>query len=83
VADAVKYATIFDAPTARAVNLERAFQSALGGGCQTALGVQATADALYFFHENIGVRSLPLSTDDFNAPAATAARVLKQLGLIL
>jgi hydroxymethylbilane synthase len=83
VADAVKYATIFDAPTARAVNLERAFQLALGGGCQTALGVQATADALYFFHENIGVRSLPLSTDDFNAPAATAARVLKQLGLIL
>ena len=83
VADAAKYATIFDAPTARAVNLERAFQSALGGGCQTALGVHATADALYFFHENIGVRSLPLSTDDFNAPAATAARVLKQLGLIL
>lgn len=83
VADAAKYATIFDAPTARAVNLERAFQLALGGGCQTALGVHATADALYFFHENIGVRSLPLSTDDFNAPAATAARVLKQLGLIL
>ena len=83
VADAAKYATIFDAPTARAVNLERAFQLALGGGCQTALGVHATADALYFFHENIGVRSLPLSTDDFTAPAATAARVLKQLGLIL
>jgi hydroxymethylbilane synthase len=83
VADAAKYATIFDAPTARAVNLERAFQLALGGGCQTALGVHTTADALYFFHEKIGVRSLPLSTDDFNAPAATAARVLKQLGLIL
>jgi hydroxymethylbilane synthase len=83
VADAAKYATIFDAPTARAVNLERAFQLALGGGCQTALGAHATADALYFFHENIGVRSLPLSTDDFTAPAATAARVLKQLGLIL
>ena len=83
VADAAKYAKIFDAPTARAVNLERAFQSALGGGCQTALGVHATADALYFFHENIGGRSLPLSSDDLNAPAATAARVLTQLGLIL
>ena len=83
VADAAKYATIFDAPTARAVNLERAFQSALGGGCQTALGVHTTADALYFFHENIGGRSLPLSSDDLNAPAATAARVLTQLGLIL
>jgi hydroxymethylbilane synthase len=83
VADAAKYATIFDAPTARAVNLERAFQLALGGGCQTALGVHATADALYFFHENIGGRSLPLSSDDLNAPAATAARVLTQLGLIL
>jgi hydroxymethylbilane synthase len=83
VADAAEYATIFDAPTARAVNLERAFQSALGGGCQTALGVHTTADALYFFHENIGGRSLPLSSDDLNAPAATAARVLTQLGLIL
>jgi len=82
-ADVAKFAGVFDAPTARAVNLERAFQAALAGGCQTALGVHATADTLYLFHENIGGRSLPLSSDDLNAPAATAARVLKQLGLIL
>jgi hydroxymethylbilane synthase len=82
VADAAKYATMFDAPTARAVNMERAFQLALGGGCQTALGVHATADALFFFHERIGLRRFPLTPDDLNAPAATAARVLTPLGLI-
>lgn len=82
-ADVAKFAGVFDAPTARAVNLERAFQALLAGGCQTALGVHATADTLYLFHENIGGRSLPLSSDDLNAPAATAARVLTQLGLIL
>ena len=82
-ADVAKFAGVFDAPTARAVNLERAFQALLAGGCQTALGVHATADTLYLFHENIGGRSLPLSSDDLNAPAATAARVLTQLGLFL
>jgi hydroxymethylbilane synthase len=82
-ADVAKFAAVFDAPTARAVNLERAFQALLAGGCQTALGVHATADTLYLFHEDIGGRSLPISSDDLNAPAATAARVLTQLGLIL
>jgi hydroxymethylbilane synthase len=82
VADVPKYAPLFDAATSRAVTLERAFQSALGGGCHTAFAAHATVDTLYLFHENVGVRSLPLSADDFDAPAATAARVLKQLGLL-
>ncbi len=82
-ADAAKFAAVFDAATARALNVERAFQAALDGGCQTALGVHATSDTLYLFHENIGVRSLPLTPADIHAPAATAARVLKPLGLIL
>jgi hydroxymethylbilane synthase len=82
VADVPKYAPLFDAAASRAVTLERAFQSALGGGCHTAFAAHATVDTLYLFHENVGVRSLPLSADDFDAPAATAARVLKQLGLL-
>jgi hydroxymethylbilane synthase len=61
--------------------LERAFQSALGGGCHTAFGVHATADTLYFFHEKTGLRSLPLTPDDLAGPTATAVRVLKLLGL--
>jgi hydroxymethylbilane synthase len=80
-ADAAKFAAVFDAPTARAVTLERAFQSALGGGCHTAFAAHATADTLYLFHENTGVHRLPLSDADFAAPVATAARILKQLGL--
>ena len=48
------FAAIFDAATARAVDLERAFQAALGGGCHTAFAAHVTGDTLYFFHENIG-----------------------------
>jgi hydroxymethylbilane synthase len=81
-ADVAKYAAHFDAATARVITLERAFQAALGGGCHTAFAAHATGDTLYLFHENIGVRSLPLATADFDAPVATAARLLQTLGLL-
>ncbi|MCX6956405.1 MAG: hydroxymethylbilane synthase [Verrucomicrobia bacterium] len=81
-ADAAKYAAVFDAPTARNVTLERAFQTALGGGCHTAFAAHVTGDTLYLFHENTGVRRQALTPADFVAPAATAARVLKQFGLL-
>jgi len=80
-ADSAKFAKVFDVATAVQLALERAFQSALGGGCHTAFGVHATADTLYFFHEKTGLRSLPLTPDDLAGPAATAVRVLKSLGL--
>lgn len=80
-ADAVKFASAFDATTARAVEVERAFQTALGVGCHTAFGAHATADTLYFFHEQVGLRSFPLTTADFAAPTEYARRILQQLGL--
>jgi hydroxymethylbilane synthase len=76
-----EFAQVFDAATAVQLALERAFQSALGGGCHTAFGVHATTDTLYFFHEKTGLRSLALTADDHVTPAATAARVLQSLGL--
>jgi hydroxymethylbilane synthase len=79
--DAAKFAAIFDAPTMRAVTLERAFQAALGGGCHTAFGAHATADMLYFFHENVGLKSTPLTAADFAEPTETATRVLREFGL--
>jgi len=79
--DAALLAPTLDATTARAVNLERALQAALGGGCQMAFGAHATADSLYFFHEKTGNRAFPLQPDDFLDPEKTAARVLGQLGL--
>ena len=82
VADVARYAAHFDAATSRVVTLERAFQAALGGGCHTAFAAHATVDTLYLFHENIGVRTLPLAAADFDAPVATAARMLQQLGLL-
>jgi hydroxymethylbilane synthase len=79
--DAAKFAAIFDAATMRTVTLERAFQTALGGGCHTAFAAHATADKLYLFHESIGVKSVPLTAGDFAAPSDTAARVLKEFRL--
>lgn len=81
-ADAVKFAGNFDARTARMVDLERAFQTALGGGCHTAFAAHATEDVLYFFHEKTGLQRLPLVPADFAAPTAMAARVLKEMGLL-
>jgi hydroxymethylbilane synthase len=79
-ADAALLAATLDAPTARSVNLERAIQAAIGGGCQMAFGALATDDQIHFYHEKTGRRTLPLSPDDFRQPAITAARILKELG---
>lgn len=80
-AKATLLAATLDASTAKNVRLERALQTALGAGCQIAFGAHATNDQLYFFHERTGSRTLPLSPDDFLKPEATAARVLRELGL--
>jgi hydroxymethylbilane synthase len=80
--DAAKFAAVFDAATARSVNVERAFQNALGGGCHTAFAAHVANERLYLFHETIGLQSLALTSADFAAPIETAARVLKQLGLL-
>lgn len=79
-ADAPLLAATLDAPTARSVNLERAVQAAIGGGCQMAFGAVATDDQLHFFHEKTGRRSLPLASDDFRQPEITARRILQELG---
>lgn len=79
--DEARFAPALDAVTARCVNLERAFQAQLGAGCQIAFAAHATADRLYFCHEKTGIRTLPLAAADFADPAATAARVLRELGL--
>ncbi len=78
--DAAKFDAHFDAVTARNVTLERAFQSALGGGCHTAFAAHASNDTLWFFHEEIGLRSLPLSDIEIDAPVETARVVLKHFG---
>jgi hydroxymethylbilane synthase len=80
-ADAAKFSNLFDAATARAVSVERALQSALGGGCHTAFGAHACASTLYFFHEQTGIRALALGPADYERPEAAAARILSELGL--
>jgi hydroxymethylbilane synthase len=81
-ADAATFAPVFDAPTARAVTVERAFQNALGGGCHTAFAAHVEGDALHLFHENLGVHSMQLAAADFAAPAETALRILRSLKLL-
>ncbi len=80
--DAAKFAAVFDAATARAVTLERAFQAALGGGCHTAFAAHVVGDHLYLFHENLGIESMALTAGDFIDPTATALRILRGVKLI-
>jgi len=69
--------------TKAAVDLERAFQAKLEGGCQTALGVHVSADSLWFFHEEIGLRSFPLTEDELSSPEMTAEISLKRMGFAI
>lgn len=80
VADAERLGAVLDRRTARAVTLERAFQRALGGGCQTAFAAHVTADTLWFYHHEIGLRSLPLSDAEIDAPDQTARAMLEHFG---
>ena len=78
--DAERLRAVLDSRTYRAVSLERAFQTALGGGCQTAFAAHVTADTLWFYHHEIGLRSLPLSDEEIDAPADTARTLLRHFG---
>jgi hydroxymethylbilane synthase len=80
-ADAAQFAGLFDAATERSVSVERALQSALGGGCHTSFGAHASASTLHFFHERTGIRSLALGPADFERPDSAAVRILNELGL--
>lgn len=79
--DAPALAPALDAATARQLGLERALQGRLGGGCQLAFAAHAAGDTLYFFHEQTGPRSLPLTPDDYDRPAAAVERILPALGM--
>jgi hydroxymethylbilane synthase len=80
-ADGAQFAGVLDAPTGRGLALERAIQSALGAGCHTALGVYATEGMLYLFHEDVGLKKVPVTAKDFADPPGAAARILGGLGL--
>ncbi len=82
-AEAATFAAVLDARTFRVVTLERAFQRALGGGCQTAFAAHATADTLYFYHHEIGLRTLPLTPQEIDSPETTARQILKHFGFQL
>lgn len=81
-ADAAKFAAVFDAAAMRAVTMERAFQTALGGGCHTAFAAHVSGDDLHVFHETGGARCIRLAPEDFAAPAETAGRWLRSWGLL-
>ncbi|MBT5900946.1 MAG: hydroxymethylbilane synthase [Opitutaceae bacterium] len=78
-----KFKNILDLETGIAVTLERAFQGRLGGGCHTALGVHVAADTLWFYHDQIGLRSFPLTENDLNNPENFAKKELNRMGFAI
>jgi hydroxymethylbilane synthase len=79
--DTAQFESVLDHATARGLGLERAVQRALGAGCHTALGVYATAQTLYLFHETVGFKTVALADKDFAFPAEAAIRILGLVGL--
>jgi len=68
-------------PSHEASAVKPRIRRALGGGCHTAFGAHVAGDTLHFFHEQTGLRSLPIAPADLAEPAAAAARILRELGL--
>jgi hydroxymethylbilane synthase len=56
-ADLPKFKNLFCETTKRAVSLERAFLSKLGGGCQTPVGAHYTDGVFHIFHPETGYTS--------------------------
>jgi hydroxymethylbilane synthase len=78
--DATRFAAALDRTTGERLDLERALQGRVGGGCQLAFAAHATAGTLYFFHEKTGQRSARLSPDDFAQPKLAVERILTEVG---
>ena len=77
--DAAKFAVALDAATARNVNIERAIQAQVGGGCQIAFAAHVAGDTLHFFHEKTGIHTVAMTAADFADPMNGATRLLKEL----
>jgi hydroxymethylbilane synthase len=77
--NASRFAGALDPDTARGVDVERAIQAAVGGGCQIAFAAHVVTDTLHFFHEKTGVRTLPLVPADYANPFEGAKRLLNEL----
>lgn len=82
VGDVKKFSAALDAVTARHIGLERALQTALGAGCQTAFGALAEGQSLYIYHEKVGGHFVDLQGDDLVRPEKTATDLLRCLRLI-
>ncbi len=79
--DEAHFAVALDAATSRQLNLERAFQRRLGGGCQLAFAAHAAGPVLHLFHEKTGPRAVALTDEDYARVPAAVDRILTQLGL--
>ena len=77
--DAALFAGVLDAATARGVEIERAIQAMVGGGCQIAFAAHVVGDTLHFFHVQTGIRTLPLIPADFANSKQAAKRLLNEL----
>ena len=77
--DVAVFGPLLDATTARAVAVERAFQTRLGVGCHVAFGAHLANDGTFhLFHERTGHTHVAYSGE---TPADFAGKTLKLLGL--
>jgi hydroxymethylbilane synthase len=78
--DVARLQPALDAATARNVELERALQAVVGAGCQLAFAAHVVDGTLHFYHESTGIRTAPVTVEDFAQPRAGAKRLLAAVG---
>ena len=70
-----------DRATLRAVEFERMFLHAMGGGCHTAFAVHFDGTAVHIFNDTCGFQRFAVTTEDLQRPRRAVMQLLARLEL--
>lgn len=74
-----RFAALNHAPTQRAVEIERAFLAAMGGGCHSATAAHVIGRHLLVFHEPIGFREFEFGNGEVKDIESRVREIVSQL----
>ncbi len=80
-AESATFGHAFCAATAYAVSIEKTFLAALGGGCQTPVGVHWSGGILHVHHPRCGTRAIPFTVPHGASPEPPILRLIDEWGL--
>jgi hydroxymethylbilane synthase len=78
-ADASQYASALDAPTARAVGIERLFLTRLGEGCHTAFACHVSGETVAIYRDDFGRHDFPMLAKNVNEAESAVTHILSKI----